>query len=90
MRILPPVYSLKVNEEVLKMLFGKRRIQKKSYDRINRKPAIRSSICTGERVAGFVDMHSGHFQEIMLIRSQKDIDDFKETYDIEGELETIY
>ena len=72
------------------MLFGKKKVQKKSYDRINKKPAIRSSICTGERVAGFVDVHSGHFQEIMLIMSQKDIDDFKETYDIEGEIQTIY
>lgn len=72
------------------MLFGKKKVQKKSYDRVNKKPAIRSSICTGERVAGFVDVHSGHFQEIMLIMSQKDIDDFKETYDIEGEIKTIY
>lgn len=72
------------------MLFGKKKVQKKSYDRVNKKPAIRSSICTGERVAGFVDVHSGHFQEIMLIMSQKDIDDFKETYDIEGEIEIIY
>ena len=72
------------------MLFGKKKVQKKSYDRVSKKPAIRSSICTGERVAGFVDVHSGHFQEIMLIRSQKDIDDFKEAYDIEGEIQTIY
>ncbi len=72
------------------MLFGKKKVQKKSYDRVNNKPAIRSSICTGERVAGFVDVHSGHFQEITLIRSQKDLDDFKETYDIEGEIQTIY
>ena len=72
------------------MLFGKKKVQKKSYDRVNKKPAIRSSICTGERVAGFVDVHSGHFQEIMLIMSQKDIDDFKETYDIEGEIDIIY
>ncbi len=72
------------------MLFGKKKIHKKTYDRVNKKPAIRSSICTGERVAGFVDVHSGHFQEITLIRSQKDLDDFKETYDIEGEIQTIY
>ena len=44
---------------------------------------IRSSICTGEKVAGFRDRHSGHFTEIMLIRSPKDIEEFKKTYHVD-------
>lgn len=50
---------------------------------------IRSSICTGEKVAGFRDKHDGHFTEVMLIRSQKDIEEFKRTYGVDS-LKTEY
>ena len=45
---------------------------------------IRSSICTGEKVAGFKDKTDGYFTEIMLIRSQKDIEKFKEQYHVDS------
>lgn len=35
-------------------MFGK--IKKASYDKENKKPVIRCSICTGEQVAGFKDI----------------------------------
>ncbi len=38
----------------------------------NKIPVIRASICTGEQVAGFRDAQTGVFEEIMLIRSEKD------------------
>ena len=41
---------------------------------------IRSSICTGEKVAGFKSKKDGHFYEVMLIRSGKDLEDFKREY----------
>lgn len=50
---------------------------------------IRSSICTGEKVAGFRDKKDGHFTEVMLIRSKKDEQEFKEKYDVEN-LKTEY
>lgn len=50
---------------------------------------IRSSICTGEKVAGFKDKKDGHFTEVMLIRSQKDIEEFKATYGVKS-LKTEY
>ncbi len=53
------------------------------YDPETEYPAIRASICTGERVAGFRDKKSGKFTEVMLIRSQKDIDEFKEKYNVD-------
>ena len=65
-------------------------IEKKTYDAENKRPAIKSSICTGEKVAGFRDIHSGKFEDIQLIRSEKDLDEFKKTYGIEGDIETIY
>ena len=52
------------------------------YDRENQKPVIRSSICTGEKVAGFRDVNTGKFTEIMLIRDNKDMEEFLTKYDI--------
>ena len=40
----------------------------------------RCSICTGEQVAGFKDIYTGHFDEIMLIRDTADLDTFMEMY----------
>ena len=55
---------------------------KKIYDREHMKPVIRASICTGEEVAGFKDIRTGKFEEIMLIRSPEDLERFKEIYEI--------
>ena len=52
------------------------------YDKETQKPIIKSSICTGEKVAGFKDINSGEFTEVMLIRDSKDMDYFLEKYDI--------
>ena len=44
---------------------------------------VRSSICTGEKVAGFKDKKDGRFTEVMLIRTPKDLEAFKNRYHIE-------
>ena len=44
---------------------------------------IRSSICTGEKAAGFKDLKSGRFTEVMLIRSRQDEERFKALYRLE-------
>lgn len=59
-----------------------KKIQKETYDKENQKPVIRSSICTGEKVAGFRDIRTGKFTEVMLIKDNKDMDLFLEKYDI--------
>jgi len=59
-----------------------KKIKKIEYDKENQKPVIRSSICTGEKVAGFRDLSTGKFTEIMLIRDNKDMDEFLTKYDI--------
>ena len=72
------------------MLFGRRK-EKHAYDRENLKPLIRSSICTGEQVAGFKNIHTGKFSEVMLIRNGGDLQEFLETYDIsETDVATEY
>lgn len=63
------------------MLFSKKS-QKKIYDRENQRPVLRCSICTGEQVAGFKDIHTGKFEEIMLIRNESELDDFMKMYHI--------
>jgi hypothetical protein len=57
--------------------------QKKTYDPATQQPALRCSICTGEQVAGFRDLTTGKFHDIMLIRSPQDLDEFMKAYDIE-------
>ncbi len=62
----------------------------KTYDQSRLDPVIRASICTGERVAGFRDRQTGHFSEVMLIRTDADIQHFRQMYGITGPIETIY
>ena len=50
------------------------------YDRATKIPVIRASICTGEQVAGFKDRESGRFEELMLIRDDKDLARFLADY----------
>lgn len=52
----------------------------KQYDKKDWKPIIKCSICNGEQVAGFKDIHTGRFEEIMLIRNDDDLADFMERY----------
>ena len=60
----------------------RKKIKVIEYDKDNLKPVIQSSICTGEKVAGFRDVNTGKFTEVMLIRDNKDLDEFLTTYDI--------
>ena len=70
-------------------LFSKR-IEKKTYDQSSQKPVIKASICNGEQVAGFKDIHTGKFEEVMLIRRAEDLEAFKTMYGIEGEITKEY
>lgn len=64
--------------------------EKKTYDMDNQKPVLRCSICTGEQVAGFQNIHTGSFEEVMLVRNSADLELFKNRYEITGEIEKIY
>ena len=61
-----------------------------TYDRDALEPVIRSSICTGEKVAGFREKETGRFREVTLIRTSADLEAFKKKYGIDGEIPTIY
>lgn len=66
------------------MLFGKRKKEPAvQYDKAGKVPVIRSSICTGEQVAGFKELAGGRFEELMLIRDSRDLEEFMRLYQVE-------
>ena len=74
-------------------MFGKKKIMKQTvkYDPESQYPVIRSSICTGEKVAGFKDKTGGHFTEVMLVKGPEDISSFKKMYGLDdAEIRTEY
>lgn len=60
----------------------RRKVKKQSYDKETLRPVIRSSICTGEQVAGFRNIQTGKFTDCLLIRDRGDLEEFLETYGI--------
>lgn len=64
-------------------MFKKKKISKIAFDKETQRPILRCSICTGEQVAGFKEIRTGKFQEVMVIRNDQDLDDFRKMYDIE-------
>ena len=60
----------------------RKKVKKESYNKEEQTPVIRSSICTGEKVAGLKDIHTGKFTEVMLIKNSRDLDEFMEKYDL--------
>ena len=70
-------------------LFKKKTVTK-TYDKDNKKPVIKASICNGEQVAGFMDIHTGKIEEIMLIKEREDLEAFKKMYGIDEEIEKEY
>ena len=60
------------------------------YDKENMIPIIHASICTGEQIAGFKDKRTNKFIEIMLITSNRDLEEFKKTYGIEENIKKEY
>lgn len=62
----------------------------KSFDAKNLKPVIKASICNGEQVAGFKDIHTGKFEEIMCIKNADDLEEFKQMYNITEKIEKEY
>lgn len=60
-----------------------------NYDKETQKPILKCSICNGEQVAGFKNLQTGKFDEIMLVRSESDLQEFKERYGV-GEITKEY
>lgn len=70
---------------VIKMSFfgRKKAAERHTYDKENQVPVLKCSICNGEQIAGFKDIHTGKFQEVMLIRGEDDLAVFREMYGVD-------
>ena len=74
-------------------LFQKRRTEPElpDYDLASFEPVIRASICTGEKVACMRDRESGKLHELMLIRTDEDLQRFCRAYRLEAKnVRTVY
>ena len=64
----------------------KKKAQKQvpGYDPDIHKPVIRCSICTGEQIAGFKNLATGKFTEVILIRNESDLESFMKDYGLKS------
>lgn len=53
-----------------------------TFDADREKPIIRCNIYTGEKVAGFKNIETGKFTEMMLIRGEQDIVAFRNQFQL--------
>lgn len=65
------------------MFKKKQAIPVREYDRAIWKPILKCSICNGEQVAGFKNVQTGKFEEIMLVRNEADLRGFMEQYGVD-------
>ena len=68
----------------------KRALAQAIKELMNEKPLIKASICNGEQVAGFKNLHTGEFREVMLIRGFEDLETFKKQYGIQDQITKEY
>ena len=54
----------------------------KPYNPTLKRPVLRTRIANGERMAGFINLRSGEFEEAMLISSEEDLQEFMRRYRI--------
>lgn len=64
------------------MFFKRKKTKQEPYDKENKIPVLHCSICNGEQVAGFRDIHTGKFEEVCLIRSDAELQELKDRYGI--------
>lgn len=67
------------------MFWRKKEKQTEDYDKTGKIPVIRASICTGEKVAGFKEAKTGRFEDLMVIRGEKDLQTFLTRYGVKEE-----
>lgn len=66
------------------MFFGKKKktMPEISFDPKQQKAVLKCSICNGEQVAGFKDIETAAFTEVMLIKNEKELELFKTQHGI--------
>ena len=54
------------------------------YNPTLRRPVLRTRIANGERMAGFINLRTGSFEEAMLISNDEDLKEFMRRYKIQS------
>lgn len=62
----------------------KAKISPIEFNKETQKAVLKCSICTGEQIACFKDIKTGHLTEVMLIKTAADLDEFCRMYDLEN------
>ena len=79
------VLAIEMSQESADIPYYERDLREKiAYDPQTQYAVIRSSICTGEKVAGFKNKKNGHFTEVMVIRTPADEERFRKIFELES------
>ena len=60
----------------------KKQAVRSTYDPQTLKPVLRCSICSGEQIAGFKNLKTGKIEEVTVIHSREELQQFMEEYGI--------
>lgn len=74
-------------------MFGKKKSQQNNIPELlaNGRPALRVSICTGEKTAGFIDNETGKFHDLYLITDKRELETFcRRAGTTPEDIETVY
>lgn len=78
------VFAIEMHQDFGKIPYYERHLKETiPFDPQKQYAVIRSSICTGEKVAGFKNIDNGHFTEVMLINTDEEEERFKRIYNLE-------
>ena len=77
------VFVIEMNQDFGKVPYYQKHLAELiPYDETKQVAVIKCSICNGEQVAGFKNIEDGSWTEVMLIRDDVDLENFKKAYGI--------
>ena len=78
------VFAVEMHQDFGKIPYYERHLKETiPFDPQKQYAVIRSSVCTGEKIAGFKNIDDGHFTEVMLIRTDEEEQRFRKIYNLE-------
>lgn len=78
------VFMIEMSQDSAKVPYYEKNLREKiTYDPETQYAVIRSSICTGEKVAGFKNKKNGQFTEVMVIRTPEDEARFRKIFELD-------
>lgn len=77
------LFSIEMYQDGSKTPYYEKELKEKiPFDPETQYACVHSSICTGEKVAGFKNKEDGHFTEVMVIHSGEELKRFQKLYGI--------